>query len=218
MQHVSLVLNSSSGPVNILNNISLDIYKAESIALIGPSGSGKTSTLLVMAGLERASGGNILFNGQDITHYSEDALAALRRQYFGIIFQSFHLIPTMSAQENVSIPLELAGESNASDKAHAMLEEVGLSHRTSHYPSQLSGGEQQRVAIARAFAPKPSIILADEPTGNLDRKNGEHIMELLLGLQKEHNTTLMLITHDSELAKRCNRRVEVDAGTLKEIT
>ncbi len=217
LQQVSLTLDSASGPVPILRDISLDVYRGESIVLIGPSGSGKTSTLLVMAGLERATGGKIFLHEEDISPLSEDALAALRRRHFGIVFQSFHLIPTLTAQENVAIPLELAGESDAFDQAGAMLKDVGLGHRVQHYPSQLSGGEQQRVAIARAFAPRPPIILADEPTGNLDRKNGEHIMELLIGLQQNHDATLVLITHDPALATRCDRLIEVDAGRLKEM-
>jgi putative ABC transport system ATP-binding protein len=170
-----------------------------------------------MAGLERATAGKILLEGQDMTRLSEDELAALRRAYCGIVFQSFHLIPTLTAQENVAIPLELAGCKDAFEQADAMLKQVGLAHRGGHYPSQLSGGEQQRVAIARAFAPRPPIILADEPTGNLDRKNGEHVMELLLELKRDYGATLVLITHDAELAKRCDRQVEVEAGKLREV-
>jgi putative ABC transport system ATP-binding protein len=217
LQQVSLTLESASGPVEILRDISLDIDRSESIVLVGPSGSGKTSTLLLMAGLERATAGKILLEGQDMTRLSEDELAALRRAYCGIVFQSFHLIPTLTAQENVAIPLELAGCKDAFEQADAMLKQVGLAHRGGHYPSQLSGGEQQRVAIARAFAPRPPIILADEPTGNLDRKNGEHVMELLLELKRDYGATLVLITHDAELAKRCDRQVEVEAGKLREV-
>jgi putative ABC transport system ATP-binding protein len=216
LQQVSLTLHSASGPVNILNDISLDIYRGESIVLVGPSGSGKTSTLLVMAGLERATSGKILLDDEEISGFSEDQLAALRRKYFGIVFQSFHLIPTLTAQENVAIPLELAGKTNAFNIASEMLDAVGLGHRGHHYPSQLSGGEQQRVAIARVFAPKPPLILADEPTGNLDRENGEHIMELLLNLQQDHGSTLVLITHDAALAKRGDRLIEVAEGKLIE--
>lgn len=186
------------------------------MVLVGPSGSGKTSTLLVMAGLERATSGSIQLNDKELTALSEDELAEVRRHYFGIVFQSFHLIPTMTARENVAIPLELAGQKDAYERADAMLQEVGLAHRGGHYPSQLSGGEQQRVAIARAFAPKPAIILADEPTGNLDRENGEHIMDLLHNMQRDNGSTLILITHDPALAERCNRQLTVQEGMLTE--
>ncbi len=190
--------------------------KAESVALVGPSGSGKTSTLLVIAGLEQATGGTIRIDGHIINDMNEDALAILRRRLFGIVFQSFHLVPTMNAQENVAIPLELAGDPTPFDRAAEMLETVGLGHRLTHYPSQLSGGEQQRVAIARAFAPKPAIILADEPTGNLDKENGERIMELLFNLQQEHGATLLLITHDATLADRCGRVISMRDGHIVE--
>ncbi len=186
------------------------------MALVGPSGSGKTSTLLVMAGLEQATGGTIRIDGQDISSMNEDALAMLRRQLFGIVFQSFHLVPTMNALENVAIPLELAGDPAPFERAAEMLKTVGLDHRMTHYPSQLSGGEQQRVAIARAFAPKPAIILADEPTGNLDQENGDHIMELLFTLQRDHGATLILITHDSLLAGRCGRVISMQDGRITE--
>ncbi len=214
LKNVSLALKSPSGLVKILQKINLSLNKGESVSLVGPSGSGKTSTLLLIAGLEQITSGMIEINGQDISIMDEDELAVLRRNMFGIVFQSFHLVPTMTALENVAIPLELAGHDAPNDRAYDMLKSVGLAERTTHYPSQLSGGEQQRVAIARAFAPSPDIILADEPTGNLDEDNGKHIMDLLFSMQQDYEATLMLITHDSKLAKRCDRMITMRDGKV----
>lgn len=212
--NIGLTLDATSGKVKILEQVNLQLKQGESTALVGSSGSGKTSTLLVTAGLEAPTTGEVRILGEDVTHMREDDLAMLRRQYFGIVFQSFHLVPTMTALENVAIPLELSGVPDPYDISSQMLEQVGLSHRTSHYPSQLSGGEQQRVAIARAFATQPKIILADEPTGNLDHTNSQHIMQKLFELQKAHGVTLLLITHDESLAQQCDRTVTMKDGTI----
>lgn len=183
---------------------------------MGPSGSGKSSLLMLMGGLERATGGRVLALGHDLTTMSEDQLARLRRDHFGIVFQSFHLIPTMTALENVATPLELAGARDAFDRAEEELKAVGLEARMTHYPSQLSGGEQQRVALARAAAPRPDIVLADEPTGNLDSVNGAAIVDLLFGLRERHGATLVLVTHAPELARRCDRVIALTDGRLRE--
>ena len=209
-----LTLPSASGPVNILRGIDLDIARGEALGLLGPSGSGKTSLLMLLAGLERATSGSIDLDGQTVTAMDEDELARMRRSRIGIVFQAFHLIPTMTALENVAIPLELAGRRDAADKAKDALESVGLSHRLTHLPSRLSGGEQQRVAIARAFAPEPRLLLADEPTGNLDHATGETVMDLLFSLRARLGTTLMLITHDPALAERCDRQVRLADGRV----
>ena len=208
---------SAAGPVNILRGIDLDITAGEAVGIVGPSGSGKTSLLMVLAGLERATAGSILLAGQAVTAMDEDALARLRRDTVGIVFQAFHLIPTMTALENVAVPLELAGARDALPRAAEALEAVGLAHRLTHLPGQLSGGEQQRVALARAFAPRPRLLLADEPTGNLDQATGDTVMELLFRLRAETGTTLMLITHDEHLAARCSRRVHLADGQVSEI-
>jgi putative ABC transport system ATP-binding protein len=209
-----LTLPSASGPVNILRGIDLDIGRGEALGLLGPSGSGKTSLLMLLAGLERATAGSIELDGQIITGMSEDALARMRRSRVGIVFQAFHLIPTMTALENVAVPLELAGRRDANARAAAALDAVGLSHRLTHLPSRLSGGEQQRVAIARAFAPEPLLLLADEPTGNLDHATGEAVMDLLFDLRTRQGGTLMLITHDALLASRCDRQVRLVDGKV----
>ena len=209
-----LTVPSAAGPVNILRGVDLDIAKGEAVGLVGPSGSGKTSLLMVLAGLERATSGSVSLDGQEITRLNEDALAKLRRDQVGIVFQSFHLIPTMTALENVAIPLELAGIRNAGDRARAALESVGLGHRLTHLPGQLSGGEQQRTALARAFAPEPGLLLADEPTGNLDHATGETIIDLLFALRRRTGTTLLLITHDRDLARRCDRQVHLSDGQV----
>jgi len=211
---LALTLPSAAGPVNILRGIDLDIARGEALGLLGPSGSGKTSLLMLLAGLERATSGTIELDGQIITAMDEDALARMRRSRVGIVFQAFHLIPTMTALENVAVPLELAGHRDASARAAAALDAVGLSHRLTHLPSRLSGGEQQRVAIARAFAPEPRLLLADEPTGNLDLTTGEAVMDLLFSLRAHHGTTLMLITHDQALAARCDRQVRLADGRV----
>lgn len=214
LRDAALALEGNAGVVRILEAITLDVHKGDTLGLVGPSGSGKSSLLMLMGGLERATGGEVRALGQDLTSLSEDALAQLRRDHIGVVFQSFHLIPTMTALENVATPLELAGRKDAFERARAELDAVGLGDRTGHYPSQLSGGEQQRVALARAAAPRPDILLADEPTGNLDSQTGASIVELLFDLQLRHGATLVLVTHDPGLAQRCNRVVELRDGRL----
>jgi len=211
----SLTLQGNAGPVDILQGISLEIEQSDSIGLVGPSGSGKSSLLMLMGGLERATSGSVNALGHDLTAMDEDALARFRRGNMGIVFQSFHLIPTMTALENVATPLELAGVRDAFDRAEAELIAVGLGSRIHHYPAQMSGGEQQRVALARAAAPRPAILLADEPTGNLDGANGEAIMELLFGLRDRHGATLVLVTHAPDLAARCSRVVHLRDGRIE---
>ena len=198
----------------ILDAITLDVHPHEALGLIGPSGSGKSSLMMLMGGLERATGGRVTALGQDLSSMGEDALARLRRDHFGIVFQSFHLIPTMTALENVALPLELAGQRDAFARAEAELAAVGLENRAGHYPAELSGGEQQRVALARAAAPRPDILLADEPTGNLDSANGAVIIELLFELQRRHGATLVLVTHERALAERCDRVVSLRDGRI----
>ncbi len=209
-----LTLASEAGRVNILRDVGLHITAGETVSLVGPSGSGKTSLLLLIAGLEQASSGRIAIAGRDLTHLSEDALALLRRDRIGIVFQNFHLIPTMNALENVAIPLELAGAADAFARAEAALRDVGLAHRLSHYPAQLSGGEQQRVALARALAPRPQVLLADEPTGNLDHETGARIIDLLFAQARAIDATLLLITHDPALAARCSRQLHMADGRI----
>jgi putative ABC transport system ATP-binding protein len=214
LRDVRLTLSGNAGPVEILRGITLDVAAGESLALVGPSGSGKSSLLMLMGGLERATGGEIRAMGRDLSAMDEDALARFRRENMGVVFQSFHLIPTMTALENVATPLELAGHRDAFERAEAELRAVGLGARLGHYPAQLSGGEQQRVALARAAAPRPAILLADEPTGNLDAANGQAIMDLLFGLRDRHGATLVLVTHAPELAARCDRVVRLADGRL----
>ncbi len=216
IRDLTLTVPSAAGPVNILRGIDLDIMKGEAVGLVGPSGSGKTSLLMVLAGLERATSGSVALDGQTVTGLNEDALAKLRRDKVGIVFQAFHLIPTMTAMENVAVPLELAGVSNAARRAKSALDSVGLGHRLAHLPGQLSGGEQQRVALARAFAPEPALLLADEPTGNLDHATGQAVIELLFAMRRRTGTTLLLITHDSGLAARCDRQVHMSDGRMTE--
>jgi len=212
---VSLTLTSRAGPVEILKRVDLSVTPGESIAIVGPSGSGKTSLLMVIAGLERASSGRVQVAGHEFMGLDEDELALIRGTNIGIVFQSFHLVPTMTALENVALPLEFAGKADAFDVARSLLDEVGLSHRIDHFPAQLSGGEQQRVAIARALSPRPQIVLADEPTGNLDGKTGEHVVDLLFDLQRRRQATLMLVTHDTRLAERCGRVVRMADGRIE---
>lgn len=214
LQDVLLSLKGNAGPVDILRGISLKVESGESVALTGPSGSGKSSLLMVMGGLEQATGGTVHALGQDLTAMNEDALARFRQGRMGIVFQSFHLIPTMTALENVATPLELSGAADAFDRAQAALDTVGLGHRTGHYPAQMSGGEQQRVALARACAPRPAILLADEPTGNLDSANGAAIMDLLFSLRDQYGATLVLVTHDPVLAERCDRSIALADGQI----
>jgi putative ABC transport system ATP-binding protein len=215
MTDVSLALDGNAGRVAILHGISFDVAKGETVGLVGPSGSGKSSLLMVMGGLERASSGSVLSFGHDLSAMGEDALARFRRHHMGVVFQSFHLIPTMTALENVATPLELAGHADAFERAAAELDAVGLSHRHGHYPGQMSGGEQQRVALARAAAPRPDILLADEPTGNLDGSTGQAIMDLLFGLRDRHGATLILVTHAPELAARCDRVIRLADGRVE---
>jgi putative ABC transport system ATP-binding protein len=210
-----LTLQGNAGLVDILKGITVSVQKGETLGLVGPSGSGKSSLLMLMGGLERATGGTVLALGQDLTRMDEDALARFRRGNMGVVFQSFHLIPTMTALENVAVPLELAGAKDAFHRAQAELEAVGLGPRMHHYPSQMSGGEQQRVALARAAAPRPAILLADEPTGNLDGVNGAAIMDLLFGLRDRHGATLVLVTHAPDLAARCDRVVRMVDGMIE---
>jgi putative ABC transport system ATP-binding protein len=209
-----LTLAGNAGPVEILKGITLSVDRGESLGLIGPSGSGKSSLLMLMGGLERATGGSVTALGHDLTAMDEDGLARFRRGNMGVVFQSFHLIPTMTALENVAVPLELMGAEDAFARAEAELSAVGLGSRMDHYPSQMSGGEQQRVALARAAAPRPALLLADEPTGNLDGANGAAIMDLLFGLRDRHGATLVLVTHARELAARCSRVVRLADGRV----
>lgn len=214
LENVSLTLSSLAGPVDILKDVSLAVPQGQSIALTGPSGSGKSSLLMVAAGLERPTAGRITVAGTDITGMNEDAAARFRRGRVGIVFQSFHLIPTMTALENVAVPLELNGQADAWDLAAAELKAVGLAERGSHYPGQLSGGEQQRVALARAMAPRPQILFADEPTGNLDGANGAAIADLIFALNAERGATLFLVTHEESLARRCARMLRIESGRI----
>ena len=214
LSRLALTLSSAAGPVNILRGVDLEVAQGETLGVVGPSGSGKTTLLMAIAGLERPSGGIVRVAGCDLAALDEDGLARFRRDTIGIVFQSFHLVPTMSALENVAIPLELARRTDAFARAEEALEAVGLKARARHYPAQLSGGEQQRVALARAFAHGPRLILADEPTGNLDRETGMAVMELLFERAARHGITLMLITHDGGLARRCGRVVRMADGRI----
>ncbi|MCL4187192.1 MAG: ATP-binding cassette domain-containing protein [Rhodobacteraceae bacterium] len=214
LRDVELTLAGNAGPVRVLSGITLDVAAGETLGLVGPSGSGKSSLLMLMGGLERATAGTVRALGQDLTAMGEDGLARFRRGNMGVVFQSFHLISTMTALENVATPLELAGAADAFGRAEAELVAVGLGPRLHHYPSQMSGGEQQRVALARAAAPRPRILLADEPTGNLDAANGAAIMDLLFGLRDRHGATLVLVTHAPELAARCDRVVRLADGRI----
>ncbi|MFN3273540.1 MAG: ABC transporter ATP-binding protein [Paracoccus sp. (in: a-proteobacteria)] len=214
LQDARLTLQGNAGPVEILRGITLDVRRGETVGLVGPSGSGKSSLLMIMGGLERATGGQVHALGQDLTALNEDALARFRLGNMGVVFQSFHLIPTMTAVENVATPLELAGVRDAFGIAAEELRRVGLGARLDHYPGQMSGGEQQRVALARAAAPRPAILLADEPTGNLDGANGQAIMDLLFGLREDYGATLILVTHAPELAARCDRVVRLADGRI----
>jgi putative ABC transport system ATP-binding protein len=213
---INLALGRGAARVHILKGIDLHIGRGEAVGLIGPSGSGKSTLLMVMAGLERPDSGTVIVAGQDLVRLDEDALARFRGRNVGIVFQSFHLIPTMTALENVAVPLELAGHEDAFARAAHELEAVGLSDRVDHYPAELSGGEQQRVALARALAPNPAILVADEPTGNLDEATGRQIIDLMFAGQRERGTTLVLVTHDAALAQRCGRVVRLRSGRIEE--
>lgn len=214
LQDVVVNLPSAAGTVNILRGLNLSAERGERLGVVGPSGSGKTTMMMVMAGLERATSGRVNMAGEDLRPMSEDQLANFRLRRLGIVFQSFHLIPTMTALENVAMPLEFAGRADAFDMAKQALEQVGLSRRLTHYPGQLSGGEQQRVAVARAFVGEPDLLLADEPTGNLDAATGEVVINLLFDMAARHGSTLVLITHDERLAARCDRKVTIRDGRV----
>jgi putative ABC transport system ATP-binding protein len=215
VEDIHLTLGSAAGPVNILRGISLTIARGETVALLGPSGSGKSTLMMVAAGLERPSAGRIGVAGQDLGALDEDGLARLRRRHVGIVFQAFHLIPTMTALENVAVPLELQGVVDALKRAREELAAVSLADRAAHYPAQLSGGEQQRVALARAIAGNPAILVADEPTGNLDDATGNAIIDLIFELKRARGTTLVLVTHDAALAARCDRVVRMRSGRIE---
>jgi len=212
--HLSLV--GGAGRVNILRGVNLQVEAGDTLSIVGPSGAGKTSLLMVLSGLEKADSGLVEIAGTNMQQLDEDGLARFRRQQIGIVFQSFHLVPTMTALENVALPLEFAGVDDALEQAAAALIATGLKARQAHFPGELSGGEQQRVALARAFVARPKLILADEPTGNLDQETGAMVMELLFGLQLEFATTLILVTHDSQLAARCRRTVQMADGQINE--
>jgi len=214
LSNVRLNLESRAGLVEILKGISLDVARGQSLAIVGPSGSGKTSLLMILAGLERATNGDVHVAGRDFNALDEDRMALARGEDIGIVFQSFHLIPTMTALENVALPLEFAGDMGARGRARALLSDVGLGARLDHFPAQLSGGEQQRVALARALAPEPKLLLADEPTGNLDGKTGRQVVELLFGLKRKSGATLVLVTHDERLAKECERTIRMADGKI----
>jgi putative ABC transport system ATP-binding protein len=215
LENVDLSLGRGAARVHILKRLSLDVGRGEAIGLVGPSGSGKSTLLMTMAGLERPDSGRVVVDGTDLSGLDEDGLARFRGRRIGIVFQSFHLIPTMTALENVALPLELADADDAFERAEAELGLVGLGERLHHYPAQLSGGEQQRVAIARAMAPNPAILVADEPTGNLDERTGDSIIELLFGLKRDRGGTLVLVTHDLHLAQRCDRIVRLRSGRIE---
>lgn len=214
MQNIRLTLPSRAGPVDILRGIDLNIDEGEAVGIVGSSGSGKTSLLMLMGGLETATSGSVNCVGYDFTSLGEDELARIRGENIGIVFQSFHLVPTMTALENVALPLEFANDANAFDRAESALEEVGLGHRKDHFPAQLSGGEQQRVALARAIAPAPKLLLADEPTGNLDGETSAQVMNLIFDLKERKGATLVLVTHDQSLADRCSRVVKMENGRI----
>ena len=214
LTNVHLSLTSAAGVVEVLRGIDLSIFAGETVGIVGPSGSGKTSLLMVMAGLEPVTGGQVSIDGQSFAELNEDALAHFRRDHVGIVFQSFHLVPTMTALENVALPMEFAGKANAFERGKAELRGVGLGERLAHYPGQLSGGEQQRVALARAFVTRPALLLADEPTGSLDGETGTGVMNLLFGLQKKLGTTLVLVTHAPDIAAKCSRIIRLADGQI----
>jgi len=217
LNDVHMTLTSAAGPVKILRGVNLDVPVGKSVSIIGPSGSGKSTLLAVAGGIERPTSGKVAIDGQSLGDLNEDQLAAFRGQNIGILFQSFHLIPTMTALENVAVPMELAGIKDAFDRAEEGLSSVHLTDRGDHYPGQLSGGEQQRVALARALANRPKLLLADEPTGNLDQATGEDIVQLMFGVQQDLEMTLLLITHEQALAERCDQRLRMTDGVLQSI-
>jgi len=213
-ENLSKQVSSPEGRLTILDDVTMQVAAGESIALVGPSGAGKTTLLALLAGLDRPTTGRVWLCGEDLTSMDEDGRAQLRGRHVGFVFQSFHLVPSLTALENVMLPLELTGESGAAARAKEALVSVGLERRTTHYPKQLSGGEKQRVAIARAFVTRPSILFADEPTGNLDTASGDRVADLLFSMNEQSNTTLVLVTHDRDLARRCDRIIELDAGRM----
>lgn len=214
LQRIAKQYRMAGESIDVLKALDLDVCAQERVAIIGPSGSGKTTLLLVLTGLEQPSSGDVKINGQSLAGLDRDSRADLRRDSIGIVFQSFHLIPSLTAEENVALPLDIAGQSNSGARAREMLGRVGLADRARHYPAQLSGGEQQRVAIARALVHDPALLVADEPTGNLDERTGESIIELLFSLNRESGTTLLLVTHDPQLARRCDRSLRLENGQL----
>ena len=214
VRDLSFTVASAAGEINILKGVTFTVAGGEAVGIVGPSGSGKSTLMMLLGGLDRATGGTIRVAGNDLTAMDEDALARFRRDHVGIVFQAFHLVPTMTAEENVALPLEFAGGADALPRAREALARVGLGHRTRHYPAQLSGGEQQRTALARAIVARPAIILADEPTGNLDGATGSAVMDLLFGIRAELGTTLLLITHDERLAARCGRIISIADGRI----
>lgn len=214
LKNVNLKLGSGASAVHVLKDVDIEIDKGEAIGIVGPSGSGKTTLLMVLAGLERAESGTVSVAGAELGAMSEDDVAQFRGRNIGFVFQSFHLIANMTALENVAVPLELAGEEDAFERARAELGAVGLGHRLTHYPGQLSGGEQQRVAVARALVARPKILIADEPTGNLDSETGQQITELIFSKQKERGMTFVLVTHDPSLAEACDRQMNVNSGVV----
>ena len=214
LEGVGLTLTSRAGPVEILRDVSFQVPRGQSVAIVGPSGSGKTSLLMIVAGLERATRGRVDVVGNSFTGLDEDGLALVRGREIGIVFQSFHLVPTMTALENAALPPEFGGDTKAFETARGLLEEVGLSARVDHFPPELSGGEQQRVALARALSRRPGLLLADEPTGNLDGRTGKQVIDLLFGLNRRRGSTLVLITHDDNLARRCERIVRMADGRI----
>jgi len=217
LDNVHLAYTAANRSVPVLAGATLSVSQGESVAIIGPSGSGKTSLLLVMTGLETPDSGSVIFDGIDLHAQSNDARADLRRDRIGIVFQNFHLIPSLSAKENVALPLDIAGHANARERAAALLDRVGLAHRMDHYPNAMSGGERQRVAIARALIHEPALMVADEPTGNLDNQTGDAVADLLFELNRENNATLLLVTHDVVLAARCERQVRLHEGRLEPV-
>lgn len=216
LERVNLSLASEAGNVHILKDITLSLPPSQTVSIMGPSGSGKTTLLMVLGGLERPTSGAVTVAGRALGGLDEDGLAEFRRDNIGIVFQNFHLIPTMTALENVAVPLEFAGNKDAFKLAEEALIAVGLGHRLTHYPGQLSGGEQQRVAVARAFAPKPRLVLADEPTGNLDAATGKTVMEMMFGMTRANNATLVLVTHDATLADKCDRTLHIKDGRIQD--
>ncbi len=214
IRRLSMIYALEDQHITVLDDVDLDIHRGESVAIVGPSGSGKTTLLLLLAGLERPASGSIAIQGTDLATLDADGLADLRRDHLGIIFQSFHLIPSLTALGNVALPLEIAGRPGAAQRAREMLERVGLGARIQHHPAQMSGGEQQRVAIARALVHQPSLVLADEPTGNLDKRTGQKVSDLLFSLHEAMGSTLVLVTHDEQLARRCDRQLRLEDGRL----